>query len=126
MIELLPAPDQVLAYRLLGPAGPDGYDLLTAQAERQLAGRPLAGVVADATDFAGAGPEAMMRDVRLGLSRLHAWRGFRRAALVTDRAWLKALVGLDPLVPDLEARAFAPEERATAIAWAAGEQPPLP
>lgn len=122
MIEVLPAPDHVLAYRLIGHVSAADYDLIIQTVEDKLEGHETVGVFADMTGFSDIGPEAMMKDFRYSLAKFHEWRRFRRAALVTDKAWLKVLVStLDPVIPQVEAKAFGPEDRAAAMAWAAGE-----
>lgn len=122
MIEVLPAPDHVLAYRLAGHVSAADYDRIIETVEAKLEAHETVGVFADMTGFSDISPEAMMKDFRYSLMRFRQWRRFRRAALVTDKAWLKALVStLDPVIPQVEARAFAPEEREAAMRWAAGE-----
>ena len=122
MIELLPAPDHVLAYRLAGHVSASDYDRIIETVEEKLRGHCALGVYADMTGFTDIGPDALMKDVRYSLMKFREWGRFRRAALVTDRAWLKALVStLDPVIPHVEARAFGPDEREAAMAWAAGE-----
>jgi hypothetical protein len=56
------------------------------------------------------------------LSRIPAlfriMRRFRKVALVADEAWVRAVGRIEgALIPGLELRAFAPEERAQAESW---------
>lgn len=121
MIEVLPAPDHVLAYRLSGHVSAADYDRIIETVEEKLSAHETVGVFADMTGFSDISPEAMMKDFRYSLMKFREWSRFRRAALVTDKAWLKALVStLDPVIPQVEARAFPPEEREAAMRWAEG------
>ncbi len=44
---------------------------------------------------------------------------FPREAVVTDKQWIRAAMVqvVHPLVPQVEARCFAPGERVAALAW---------
>ena len=120
MIEVLPSPDNVLAYRVTGTIdGPD-YDRVIEALDAKLKDHAHIGVMADMTGFTDMTGEAMLKDLRFHLTRLGEWSRFPRAAVVTDKAWLKGLVtALDPIFPQFEARTFDPGHDSEAIAWAA-------
>ncbi|MES2034422.1 MAG: STAS/SEC14 domain-containing protein [Pseudomonadota bacterium] len=124
MIELLPAPDHVIAYRLAGHLTADDYDGLIAGVEAKLATHATVGVYADASGFIDIAPEALAKDFAYSFGKIGDWDRFRRVALVTDTGWLRALVRFAaPLAPGVQARVFAAGEQAQAMAWA-GERPP--
>jgi hypothetical protein len=120
MIELLPSPDHVVAYRITGTIdGPD-YDRMIETIEAKLKTHPKIGVYADMTGFTDITGAAMAKDFRYNLQKLGQWSRFPRLALVTDKAWLKGLVTmLDPLFPQFEAKIFEPGQQAEGVAWAA-------
>ena len=121
MIEMLPAPDHVVAVRFFGElTGPD-FDAVTAEIEARLARHERIGVVADVTGFDGATLEALGKDLRYNLGKLGEWKRFPREAVITDRAWVRSAVkAVDPLVPHIEVRTFDPGETSEALAWAGG------
>lgn len=119
MIEILPAPDHVVALRFFGElTGPD-FDRVVAEIETRLGRHPRIGIVADMTGFDGVTLEALGKDLRYNLSKLGEWKRFPREAVITDKAWLETLVkAVDPLVPQVEVRIFHPGETEAALAWA--------
>ncbi|CAN7402920.1 STAS/SEC14 domain-containing protein [Phenylobacterium sp. LjRoot219] len=120
MIEMLPAPDHVVALRFSGElTGPD-FDRVAAEIETRLARHERIGVVADLTGFDGVTLQALAKDLRYNLAKLGEWKRFPREAVITDKAWVRAAVhALDPLVPQVEVRTFNPGEQSAALAWAA-------
>lgn len=120
MIELLPAPDHVVALRFSGElTGPD-FDKVAGEIEARLARHERIGLVADLTGFDGLTLEALGKDLRYNLAKLGEWKRFPREAVITDKAWVRTAVkAIDPLVPQVEVRTFAPGEAAAALAWAA-------
>lgn len=120
MIEMLSAPDHVGAYRVSGRITGEEYDRLVGDLEARLARHQKIGVYVDLMGFEDMTAEAAFKDVRYGLSKLGDLKRFPREAVVTDKQWVKALVRfVDPLIPHVEVRAFPPEEREAAMAWAA-------
>ena len=124
MIEILDAPDHVVALRLSGRlSGPD-MDALTEAVEAKLARHERIGIVADLTPLAGLTLEALAKDIRYNISKLGDWKRFPREAVITDNSWMRAAMSaLDPLVPHVEVRSFAPAERDAAVAWASAFKP---
>ncbi|MBL8772881.1 MAG: STAS/SEC14 domain-containing protein [Phenylobacterium sp.] len=120
MLQLLDAPDHVLAYRISGTLDAADYGRIVGTLDAKLAAHGRVGVYADMTDFESMTAEAVMKDLRYHLGHLGQWTRFPRAAVVTDEPWLRAWVRfIDPLVPQVEARAFLPGEQAEALAWVA-------
>jgi len=119
MLEVLEAPDHVLAYRVAGTIDAKDYDRIIETVEAKLAAHAKIGVYADMTAFKSMTAEAVMKDLRYNLSKIGQWSRFPRAAVVTQEPWLRAWVGfLDPIFPQFEARAFPPGQEAEAMAWA--------
>jgi len=121
MIELLPAPDHVVALRFSGElTGPD-FDRVAGEIEARLARHERIGILADMTDFSGVTLEALGKDLRYNLTKLGEWKRFPREAVISDKAWVRTAVkAIDPLVPQVEVRTFAPGETDAALAWAGG------
>ena len=120
MIEILTAPDNVVAMRTGGVLDGADYDRVVAHVDEKLASHAKIGLVAVMTDFHGLTPEALWKDLQYNLRRISEWSRFPRCALVTDAAWLKAMAAFwNPLVPGVEIKVFAPGELDQATAWAA-------
>lgn len=120
MIELLPSPDHVVAYRIKGAIAAADYDRMIETIEAKLATHQRIGIFADMTGFTDITGEALLKDFRYSLGKLGQWSRFPRAAMITDKAWMRAMIAvLDPLFPQFEAKVFAPGQDAEAIAWAA-------
>jgi hypothetical protein len=119
MIEMLGAPDHVVAVRLSGRLTGGDMDELTAAIEAKLARHPRIGIVADLADMAGLSLEALAKDIRYNISKLGDWKRFPREAVITESSWVRAAMSaLDPVVPHVEVRSFAPADRAAALTWA--------
>ncbi|NEX91958.1 STAS/SEC14 domain-containing protein [Caulobacter sp. 17J65-9] len=120
MIDILPAPENVAAYRLSGRITGEDYDGLVADLETRLETHDKLGVYVDLIEFDDMTVEAAFKDLRFGLAKLGDLRRFPREAVVTDKQWVKALTRFaDPLLPHVEVRTFAPDRRDEAMAWAA-------
>ena len=125
MMELLSAPDQVLACRVSGKLDAQYFDRMVEALDAKLAAHERVGVFADMTGFETMTAEALMKDLRYNLTRIGQSNRFPRVAVVTEEPWLKAWMQiLDPIFPQFEARVFKPGETEAAIRWAA-EFPPV-
>lgn len=119
MIEILPAPEHVAAFRMEGRLTADDYGRLAAHIDAKLAANPIVHVYADATLFDDITPEALAKDFAYSFGKITDWPRFRRAALVTDKGWMKLLVkATAPFVPTIDYRVFGPGEQAEALTWA--------
>lgn len=119
MIEILPAPDHVAAYRMSGEVTGEDYDRVAADLEARLQRHEKLSLYVDMVDFTDMTAEALLKDFRYSFSKFGDLKRFPREAVVTDRHWVKALVRLaDPLLPYVEIKTFAPDEREAALAWA--------
>jgi hypothetical protein len=120
VIEILEAPDTVIALRTSGKLTGDDYDGIIAVIDERLSRHKRIGVVAEMADFHGLTGEALWKDLQYNLKRIGEWNRFPRCAVVTDAAWLKAMTAFwSPLIPGVEMKSFPPGQTAQAIAWAA-------
>jgi hypothetical protein len=119
MIETLPAPDHVAAYRFSGTIDEADFDHVIADVEARLARHTRIGVLADLTGFEGMTVMAGMKDARYGLGKILQWHRFKREAVVTDKGWIETLVAVaNPIIPGVEIRCFKPAVFDAALAWA--------
>ena len=121
MLEILPSPDHVAAYRLSGTLDGDDYDRMIADIDARLARHEKIGVLADLTGFKDITFQAGLKDARYSLSKLFQLNRFPREAVITDRQWIRTMAHvMGPLVPFVELRTFEPGDAAEAMDWVAG------
>jgi hypothetical protein len=119
MIETLPAPDHVAAFRLSGTIDEADFDRLIADIEARLQRHEKIGILADLTGFEDMTFMAGLKDVRYGFGKIFERKRFPREAVVTDRGWIETLVAVtNPLIPFVEVKCFKPAEFDAALAWA--------
>ncbi|WP_380872948.1 hypothetical protein ACFB49_38440 [Sphingomonas sp. DBB INV C78] len=121
MLEILPSPENVAAYKLSGIVDADDYDRLIADLEERLKGREKWGVLADLSEFKDITLQAAGKDLRYGLSKLFQLSRFPREAVITDKQWIRTLSKVaSPFIPFMEIRCFDPGEQDKAMEWVAG------
>jgi len=119
MIDILDAPDHVFAVRFVGALTGNDFDLMKREIEARIARHGRVGVAADLTELSGLTPQALLKDLRYNIEKLGHWDQFPREAVITQRSWIAAVTeAVHPFVPKVEVRAFRPEQRDEAIAWA--------
>ena len=118
MIEMLNSPDHVVAFKFSGELSADEYDRIVADVEAKLDRHDRLGVLVDLVDFNDISMAAAGKDTRYSLSKIWELKRFPREAIVTDKAWMRALARIaSPLVPHVEVRAFDPGDEAAALSW---------
>lgn len=120
MMTLLPAPEHVCAFALSGTIGPDEIERIVANLELRLDRHEKVSILADLSAFEEMTLAAAWRDARYGFGKLWELRRFPKEALVVGPGWLDRTARFfAPVVPFVQLRSFWPEERETALAWAA-------
>jgi hypothetical protein len=120
MLEMLTAPDEIVAFKLSGTLTEEDFDRVVADIEARLGRHKKIGLMVDLTGFHDITLRAGLKDLRYGFGKIFEWNRFPREAIITDKQWLKTLARLaSPLVPFVEVRAFVPGEEAEALAWVA-------
>ncbi|WP_332659475.1 STAS/SEC14 domain-containing protein [Brevundimonas sp.] len=121
MLEILDAPDNVIAMRAAGTMDAADYDRIIEVIEIRLKTHDRIGVVADMTDFTDFTGEVLLKDLRWNAAHIGDWGKFPRCAMVTDKAWLRVMAQtFSPLIPGVEMRVFEPGRLEDALAWASG------
>ncbi|MFN3513058.1 MAG: STAS/SEC14 domain-containing protein [Phenylobacterium sp.] len=116
---MLPAADHVVAFRVEGLLTEADYDEMIPVLEAKLKAHPQIGLYGDMMGFTGMTLPALARDIRYSAGKLGQLDRFRRAAVVSDNPWIRGWVKfMDPIFPQVQARAFDPGEREAALAWA--------
>lgn len=118
MIETLEAPDHVTALKISGILTAEEYDRIVADVEAKLDRHRRVGVLLDLVDFNDLSIEAAGKDTRYSLSKIWELKRFPREAIITDKAWIRALARIaSPLAPNVEVRTFDPGEQKAALSW---------
>lgn len=123
MIEVISAPENVVAFRVAGTVTADDYDKVIPAIEEKLGGHQEIGVLTDLSDFEDMTGDALKRDLQYGLSKLGELYRFKRAAVISDKQWIKAVTDMaGTLFPQIEARVFPETEKSQAMNWVSNVQ----
>jgi hypothetical protein len=118
MLELLSAPDQIVAMRVTGRVDEADIERGIEAVEAALARRETVSLLAE-VDMSGMTAGAIAKDLSYSLGRLRDLHRFPRVAIVTSQEWLRTLAEVqNRVLPRIEVRAFAPSERDAAMEWA--------
>ena len=118
MIQVLSAPDNIAAFRVAGTLTASDYDQMIPAIEEKLGDHEDIGILADLTGFEDMTGDALRRDLEYGLSKLSEFHRFKRAAVISDKQWIKAATEMtSKLFPQVEARVFAENEKSEAMEW---------
>lgn len=124
MLEILPSPSHLAAYRFTGTLTADDYDRCIVDLETRLQQFARIGIYCDLGGFTGITPAAMARDLRYTLGKVGQFDRFARGAIVTDRHWLAAATDLAArLFPHTHIRSFGEKDAALAMDWAGAVDP---
>jgi hypothetical protein len=117
LVQIEGAPPGVIALEAVGEVTADDYDamLLPAVEEATAGGGEIRIVVELGPRFTGYSLGAMWEDSEVGLGNLGKWR---RAAVVTDRDWIRQGVHAFSFLMPGEVMVFPTEQRVDALAWA--------
>jgi SpoIIAA-like len=119
MLELLPAPEHVVALRVNGSIDRDDIERGIAAVEDALARQECIALYTEIA-MTGMTPGAFARDLGYGLRHLRELRRFARIAVVTEQEWVRRVVQVQGrILPQIEIRTFTPGEQDAALTWVA-------
>jgi hypothetical protein len=120
VIERVPSPDGVLAFRAVGRIEKADYDdVLEPAVEAMVAERDEVRLVyVLGREFEGYAMGAGLEDAKLGLGHLSKWR---RIGVVSDRDGVRHGIGMLGWMMPGEVRLFAEDELEAALRWAASD-----
>lgn len=120
MFAHLPAPDHVLACKLSDKVTGNDLKRYKSLLEDMLEKHEAVSLCVDITDLSDMNADALFEGMKADLELLSHFRQFRRGALISDKEWPRALIGLvTSLVPAFEMKAFRPGQSDEALVWAA-------
>lgn len=118
MIEILTAPDHVVAFRLAGEVTKGDYEQVIPLVEAKLDAGHKLGIFVDVTGLDRITAPAVLKDTAYSFSKLGDWKRFSRVAFVAHQDWVENLVGVgDTLMPGIEAEVFDPDKADAAMEW---------
>jgi hypothetical protein len=117
MIEIIPAPDTVVAFRISGHIDEQDIERSYQAVEAALARQERVAVYVEG-NIEGMSVGALAKDLRYALSTLREIHRFPRAAIVTGQDWVRWIVRIEGAVlPGIEMRVFSPSDKEAAMAW---------
>jgi SpoIIAA-like len=115
--ELNDLPEGVIGFEAEGKLGAEDYrDVVQPAIERAGKAGEIRAVIV-IKDFDGMSGGALWQDLKMGVEYLRAWK---RAAVVTDIAWMTRLTAMFGWMTPGEVKTFPLAEREAAIRWVAG------
>jgi hypothetical protein len=118
MIEMLGGPDHILAIRLSGTLTGEDYDRLGRELSMRLKRHERMGIYTETEDWRGMNAAALAKDLRFAFARVGEFQRFPRAAVVTDKPWLRTMANVgDAALPPVEIRTFEPSQKERALTW---------
>ena len=119
MLEVLPAPEYVVALRVSGHVDASDVEGGIAAIEDALARQERIALYAEIA-MTGISPGGFARDLGYGLGKLRELHRFVRVAVVTEQEWVRRIAQAQGRVlPQIAMRTFALAERDEALAWVA-------
>ena len=121
IFEKLAAPDPVIALRLSGMITEEDIRQYRHLLEDKLDKYQAVSACIDLTGLSDTNAGALVEGVKADLEWLRHLNRFRRYAVVSDKEWPGALIGIvaPMLFPDLEIKVFKADRRDEAVKWAA-------
>ena len=116
MLEVLPAPETVVAIRVTGQVTEEDVERGIQSIEAALSRRPRVAFFAE-VEMSGLTLGAFARRLTYGISKFRDIKRFPRAALVTNQEWLRRIAWLQDRILPIEVRTFAASEREEAMTW---------
>lgn len=121
MIDVIPSPAYVAAFRIDGTVQAQDYDEMFPQIEEKLRIYDEIGIFVDLENFEDMTGGAIRRDIKYGIDKLAEFHRFRRAAIATDMQWFKTATEMAAsLFPQIEAKVFPSDKKDDALSWVSG------
>ncbi|APX93881.1 STAS/SEC14 domain-containing protein [Halomonas sp. 1513] len=120
MIELLPSgAAHLVAMRVSGRVDGNDLQVIIDAIEETKRQQPRISFYVELDQMRWMTATALLRDIGYGLTQLSELSHYYRAAVVSDKRWVRRLVRLeDRLFRSLEMRVFPTRQHATALEWA--------
>jgi len=116
MIEIIPLEEgNIVGLRLNGRIEDGEFDEVTKKIEEMLKKHKKLRVYAEVEEIGGMSVNTLMKDIHF---KLKHWRDFEKEAIVSDKSWLEAWIGIaDKLFPHIEVKHFSTDGKEKAKEW---------
>ncbi|WMT88596.1 STAS/SEC14 domain-containing protein [Pelagibacterium sp. 26DY04] len=121
MLEFSQVRGNVALVKASGQITGDDIDRIVADTESLLSEYEEIGLIADMTGLESMTAEAIAKDFASQFKFLGDWKRFPKAAVIAEPGWFEGLARtMGAILPQIEVRTFAPEEREQALEFASG------
>ena len=121
MLEMIDAPDDVIALRIAHKISGADLDTIMDRLDRAMAAHDKVHVFVETSQIDGIELSGLPGYTARALPLLATLNRFGRVAVVADQAWIRAATRVESaLLPFISYRVFEPGERDAALAWASG------
>lgn len=111
--------DDVVGIRVGGSVTSEDIERAIDKIDSKLDQHDQVSFIAEIETLSGVSPAALLKDITYGIQQLRHLDRFHRAAVVTDKRWIRAAVKIESkLLPGVQVKAFFSPERDEAYAWA--------
>ncbi len=120
MVELMDAPEHVIALRLSGEVNEEDYTQVMQAVEQKLGAHEHVAMLVDLTGFEDMTYDALQKRISYGFKKLGELNRFKRVGVITNKQWIKVVTEVaGKLVPTMKARAFDADAHDEAADWIA-------
>ena len=121
MLELIDAPDDVIALRIEHKISGADLDTIMDRLDRTMAAHEKVHVFVETSRIDGIEVSDLPGYTARALPLFGKLHRFGCVAVVADQAWIRAATRIESAVlPFISCRVFEPEQREEALAWASG------
>src|ERR1044071_4782268 len=127
MLEIIDSAKHLVAVKIAGKITAEDIEKAYKACAEAMKDNERVSFFAEVTDSIAFTTDGLLKDLTEGVKQLGNLSKYYRAAVVTDKGWLGALVRVEGLVfSSIDFRVFDPADRDKAFAWASEAPPPQP
>ena len=125
MLEIIDAPDDVVAVKVSGKIGTGDLDSIMDRLDGVMARHDKVHVFVETHALDGVEISGLPSYIARAMPLFGKLSRFGRVAMVADQAWVRAGTRLESaLLPNISYRTYMPDERDEALAWVTGSPVP--
>jgi len=125
MLEIIDAPDDVVAVKVSGKIGTGDLDSIMDRLDGVMARHDKVHVFVETHALDGVEISGLPSYIARAMPLFGKLSRFGRVAVVADQAWMRVGTRLESaILPNINYRTYMPEEREEALAWVAGSPVP--
>ena len=122
MLQIIDAPDDVVAVKVSGKIGTGDLDSIMDRLDGVMARHDKVHVFVETHALDGVEISGLPSYIARAMPLFGKLSRFGRVAVVADQAWMRVGTRLESaILPNINYRTYMPEEREEALAWVTGE-----